>query len=694
MAAMRGLELRCLGTPTATVAGRAQPPVLQWRKPLGLLVYLALSPERRRTRDHLLGLFWAESPQDKAAKALNQTLFQLRRALGEERLENRDASVVLSERLLAVDALTFAELAERAPVDALALLRGEFLEGFHIDQATEFETWMARQRQRFDTLGVATLVRAGQQALQSGQPAVAARRGSEALERAPHSTPAVELRMRALALAGDPSLALEAFHEFTARLERDLSERAPPALLTLAERVRKLQSRPPRPAATVEPPLVGRTTVYRDVFDALLGALSQSPRTIVVTGAPGMGRTRVLAECQRRATMEGAVVTAVRPLDHDRDAPWSALRRLLGGLQAAPALPAAPRDALATLGPFVPDWATRFGTRASSDVGDVGDALRAVLAAIADDAPVLLVVDDAHCADGPSLAVLHGAMTRLPPTRVGLALAYATGTAELTTDLRRLAADVQRGLQGVTVRLDPLTETDLAELVRGRATWCPDDRRRARLTRRLAFETAGNPLYATTLLGALERATTLRNDLAEWPPKGGTLTTPLPFSVPSVVRFAIELRLGELNDQELAVLNAAAIGPAVLDLEIVAAVAGTTIMNVERTLPGLERRFLVEFDGEHYRFVAPMVAEAVRQTCLKRGERRRLERRAADALADRTDVHSRVLRTEFLSRLEPSAALLEASRILQREAEAAAATSLAHRVQRAIDRIQRRLADG
>jgi DNA-binding SARP family transcriptional activator len=53
------LEL-CFGSPTARLAGVEPPAEVRWNKHLALLVDLALSPSRRRSRDHLLGVFWGE----------------------------------------------------------------------------------------------------------------------------------------------------------------------------------------------------------------------------------------------------------------------------------------------------------------------------------------------------------------------------------------------------------------------------------------------------------------------------------------------------------------------------------------------------------------------------------------------------------------------------------------------------------
>src|SRR2546422_6475837 len=45
---------------------------------LALLTYLALSPNGTRSRSHLLGLLWPESPDDKARRSLNEAVRRLR----------------------------------------------------------------------------------------------------------------------------------------------------------------------------------------------------------------------------------------------------------------------------------------------------------------------------------------------------------------------------------------------------------------------------------------------------------------------------------------------------------------------------------------------------------------------------------------------------------------------------------------
>ncbi|MGH7615556.1 MAG: hypothetical protein ACREMW_16125, partial [Gemmatimonadales bacterium] len=289
------------------------------------------------------------------------------------------------------------------------------------------------------------------------------------------------------------------------------------------------------------------------------------------------------------------------------------------------------------------------------DIADMAAALGAALAAVAEEAPVVLALDDAHWADGASVAALGSAVAALRGPRVVLALTVATGIGDPPRELLQFEGEVGRGLPGATVRLDPLSGADVRALVGELARWCRDDAERDRLARRVAFETAGNPFFAVTLLSALQRATTLRPDLTTWPPPRRTLDAPLPFSVPSLVRLAVAMRVKELDPEEEVVLRAASVCGQALDLELVALLAERSPAQVERSLPAFERRHLVSFDGQRYAFTAPLVAEAVQSECLTRGERRRLERRAIDALAGRADLESRVRRVELLAHVEAGA---------------------------------------
>jgi DNA-binding SARP family transcriptional activator len=676
------LQLVCLGPPTALVDGHAAPPEVLWRKHLALLVYLALSPSRRRTRDHLLGVLWAEQPESSARHALNQAVLRLRRALGEDRLRSETDALALNDVHLDVDALRFASGAERAPDDALALLRGDFLEGFHVEDAPEFDSWMTRERERYRALAAAALVAAGERRLTLGRFAEAGDAARRALALASRSEPAARLQMMAAALAGDAATALAAYQEFAARLEQDVGEPPGRALTALAERIRTQTWRPAGAgqAAATLPPLVGRERVHRDAFEAVAQGLARGPRALVITGPPGMGRTRLLTECARRLVLEGAVVVQARPVESDQDAPWSALRLLLrAGLAAAPGLPAARREALGALAGLAPELAERFPPREVRDVADMATALADVLTAVAEERPIALALDDAHWADGASLAALGSAVASLNAIPVVLLLAVVQGVSDPPRELLRLESDVGRAVPGVTVRLGALSQEDLGPLVAALAPWCRDDAERDRLTRRVAFETGGNPFFAVTLLGALAKATALQADLAAWPPPRGTLDTPLPFSVPSLVQQAIALQVGELGSDELAVLRAASVCGQALDLERIAHVAERSLAGVERALPAFERRQLVTFDGRRYTFAAPLVAEVVRVECITRGERRRLERRASEALASRGDLESRALRAELLARTAPGAEAFQLAIAVAREALEAGAMRIARR---------------
>ena len=686
------LELFCFGSPAARLAGGEPPPEVRWRKHLALLVYLALSPTRSRSRDHLLGLLWAEQPEAGARKALNQAVLRLRRALGEGRLRSESDTLALSNDGLEVDALKFLKDAQTAPDDALPLLRGEFLEGFHVDGAPEFEDWMTRERDRYRALAASTLVAAGERRITAGRLSAAADAGRRALALEPRSEPAVRLMMQAAALADDRAGALGIYKDFAARLEQETGEQPTRSLTALRERIQKEPERAPERAISPLAPLVGRDQVHRGAFDTVLEGLSKEggPRALLIMGPPGMGRSRLLAECVHRLMLQGALVLHARPIESDQDAPWSALRQLVqAGLSQAPGLPAARRDALGALGALSPELAERFSAREVRDVADMAASLADVFKAVAEERPLVVALDDAHWADGPSLAALGSALGggALKGTPVVLIVTVAQGVGGAPRELLRLESDIGHNVPGLTVRLGELGEADIAALVAALAPWCRDAAERDRLTRRLAFETGGSPFFAVTLLGALAEAANLQADLVAWPPARGTLEAPLPFSVPSLVRHAIAVRVGELTADELAILRAASVCGQALDLAVVAQVAGRAPADVERALPAFERRQLVQFDGKRYTFAAPLVAEVVRRDCLTRGERRGFERRASDALAGRTDLESRALRVELLTHAAPDQAAYDLALAVGHEALTQGAPRIARRAVAAADQI-------
>src|SRR5688572_14242109 len=111
-------------------------------KRLALLAYLALeTSEGPVRRDALLALFWPELGEEEARRALRQGLHHLRRVVGDDVIITAGDELGLDERSFRCDAVAFDRLVgEGRFEEALALYRGEFLDGFHVDDvAPELE---------------------------------------------------------------------------------------------------------------------------------------------------------------------------------------------------------------------------------------------------------------------------------------------------------------------------------------------------------------------------------------------------------------------------------------------------------------------------------------------------------------------------------------------------------------------------
>ena len=125
-----------------TESSAAQP------KRMALLAYLAVASAKGAVRrDGLLALFWPELGDEEARRALRQGLHYLRRVAGDVFVGEGD-ELRVRPGALACDAVELERLLDDGhPAEALDVYRGDFLDGFYVDDvASEYEEWVERTR--------------------------------------------------------------------------------------------------------------------------------------------------------------------------------------------------------------------------------------------------------------------------------------------------------------------------------------------------------------------------------------------------------------------------------------------------------------------------------------------------------------------------------------------------------------------
>ena len=138
---------------------------LPTRKTRALLAYLAVHPGQSQARDKLATLLWGESGHTQARTSLRQSLAALRKSLGAAAttaLHVDPKTISLDPAVVEADVDRFERLvAEASPAaleEAVALYRGELLEGFE-EGAAPFEDWLLTERERLRERALEALAR-------------------------------------------------------------------------------------------------------------------------------------------------------------------------------------------------------------------------------------------------------------------------------------------------------------------------------------------------------------------------------------------------------------------------------------------------------------------------------------------------------------------------------------------------------
>ena len=237
------IELLTLGVLDLRSADRREVrTVLRQPKRLALLAYLAATPPRRyHRRDTLLALFWPDLDQDHARAALRRSIHFLRKALGADAIAGRgDEEVAVPEDALWCDATALDHAVRTAAPDAaVALYRGTFLDGLHVEGAsTDFQDWLDGERDRLRRQAAGAATSMVERAEREGHAAAAASWGRRAVALMPDDEGALRRLLALLDRAGDRAGAVQAYEEFARRVAEDLDLAPAPETWALAESIR------------------------------------------------------------------------------------------------------------------------------------------------------------------------------------------------------------------------------------------------------------------------------------------------------------------------------------------------------------------------------------------------------------------------------------------------------------------------
>lgn len=248
-----------------------RPWALPYDKVRALALLLALQPNAH-PRERLADMLWPGSAGQQARANLRRALHDLRRALQAQPGAAQDLQAdKKTVRLLAapprwqVDALRFQQAlvpllarANRAAPDdfqpVMALYGGPFLQGLQLDDAPEFDQWVAQQRDHLQGLALQGLQHwaALHEARGDWQAALLPLERSRAIE--PWAEPVLRQRLRLLARSS-PAAALREFERFEDGLLQALGLRPEARTLVLAAELRRQQLAPPTPTEVApEPP--------------------------------------------------------------------------------------------------------------------------------------------------------------------------------------------------------------------------------------------------------------------------------------------------------------------------------------------------------------------------------------------------------------------------------------------------------
>ena len=402
------LEVRLLGAVGVILDGRR----LRAFNSLRLQRFLALIALRRdlQHRSRLAFELWPDSDERQARTNLRKLLHDFRHSLpdiGEFVQIDNEIVRWIPTGPSEVDVLRFRDAMAAGDLELAArLYSGDLLPACYDD-------WVLDERAKLRGEAYGVLVRLRDEAVGRDDHEATIRHAQCIIDLEPTDEAAVRIQMEAHLALGDRGAALRSYHRYAEVLERDLAVEPGEAIRAMYRQLRaKTPHREQRQGEDVAPvaevPFVGRDLELDQLNQAWSAARDGRAHLVLLSGEPGIGKSRLALELGRRVRAEGHVVASARAYEAAGRLPWGPVVDLLrsDALRShIDTLGTVWRAELARLLPELLDAPPPAPSR-SGDLAQRHRLFDAVSRALVGDRPRLLIIDDLQWCDAETIEVI------------------------------------------------------------------------------------------------------------------------------------------------------------------------------------------------------------------------------------------------------------------------------------------------